>query len=950
MRKLLGLIASATLVAVGFIAMPVATAPAQAAPPGSAFDPGLIISDSVFYDFGSMTLKQVESFLDSRVSSCRATDPAIDCLKNYKTNIPETPATAPKEVGPCKAIPAKANASAAEVIFAISQACGISPKVLIVTLQKEQGLVTSTKPTEYMYRAAMGFGCPDSDPGICGKVYVGLFNQLYRAAKQFRWYGNPDGSFTYWKPGRTISMRYNPKSSCGSTSFPLKSQATANLYYYTPYTPNKAALANLYGTGDSCSAYGNRNFWRFYHDWFGSPIGGGYLLKAEGSETFLIVDNQKYLVTDPRLVENLAPLGPLGTISQAYLDSFTTAGEMRQLVKNRETQEIFLLVDGLRYAVDCNIANQFGLNCDSAIPLTSAQINVFINGGNLSRVIQTDSVRYWIEGGSYRAVVGNLALRAVGGESIPVTKLDVRKIIGINPGAPLASDLVLFGVASSSDLAMVYQGTAYRFGSNLVTNLPLKTWFESTSVSLEISALGASSDTKLVRGFVSSNAGTSYVLTAQGKLQVTDIANWTSAVLPLPDAALSKIPDAPGSLATPAVVTSKGNRLSYFVNQGSRGVIQSANMRTEFLELLGQSKAVELPLAAINTITNSGNAFAPGVLVRTNSSSQLFMVDDLGRKVRMISETQANAQVKAPIFTIDKADLDRLTTRTGFNTIKVSCSGAGYLLDNGTLYPISAPALAEFPGKPYPLAASTCASFKIGKPVGQFIRDASGKLFLIEDGKKRRIANWTQFAALRGDAPGFIQASDFFAGMIPEGTRAGATTVLASNADIPTAEFEGFEFGGVIAIPTPTPAPTPTATPKPTATPTVSATPKPTATPTRSATVSYTVVSGDTLTSIARKFSVSTTSLAVANALVSPFTIRVGQLLKIPPVASTASSNTSPSTSSGTTKPKTYTVKSGDTLTSIARLLGVSATELATLNGITNPNLIRVGQVLKVPS
>jgi lysozyme len=110
------------------------------------------------------------------------------------------------------------------------------------------------------------------------------------------------------------------------------------------------------------------------------------------------------------------------------------------------------------------------------------------------------------------------------------------------------------------------------------------------------------------------------------------------------------------------------------------------------------------------------------------------------------------------------------------------------------------------------------------------------------------------------------------------------------------------------------------------------------------------VVSGDTLTSIARKFSVSTTSLAVANALVSPFTIRVGQLLKIPPVASTASSTTSPSTSSGTTKPKTYTVKSGDTLTSIARLLGVSATELATLNGITNPNLIRVGQVLKVPS
>src|SRR5690606_20979087 len=52
-----------------------------------------------------------------------------------------------------------------------------------------------------------------------------------------------------------------------------KNEATAALYNYTPYTPNAAALANLYTTGDSCSSYGNRNFWAFYTDWFGSPVG-----------------------------------------------------------------------------------------------------------------------------------------------------------------------------------------------------------------------------------------------------------------------------------------------------------------------------------------------------------------------------------------------------------------------------------------------------------------------------------------------------------------------------------------------------------------------------------------------------------------------------------------------------------------------------------------------------
>lgn len=46
----------------------------------------------------------------------------------------------------------------------------------------------------------------------------------------------------------------------------------------------------------------------------------------------------------------------------------------------------------------------------------------------------------------------------------------------------------------------------------------------------------------------------------------------------------------------------------------------------------------------------------------------------------------------------------------------------------------------------------------------------------------------------------------------------------------------------------------------------------------------------------------------------------------------------------------TYTVKKGDTLTKIAMLYNTTVRELCSLNGITNPNLIRVGQVLKIPA
>ena len=48
-------------------------------------------------------------------------------------------------------------------------------------------------------------------------------------------------------------------------------------------------------------------------------------------------------------------------------------------------------------------------------------------------------------------------------------------------------------------------------------------------------------------------------------------------------------------------------------------------------------------------------------------------------------------------------------------------------------------------------------------------------------------------------------------------------------------------------------------------------------------------------------------------------------------------------------KPKTYTVVKGDNLTKISKKLGVSLPELIKVNNITNPNVIHVGQVLKIP-
>ncbi|MCF8524240.1 MAG: hypothetical protein K9G07_02495, partial [Aquiluna sp.] len=76
MRKIFGIFSAIALIAASLVVHPTVQSPAEAAPSASTFDPGLIVSDSVFYDFGTMTVPQIQAFLDSRVAECRATNPA----------------------------------------------------------------------------------------------------------------------------------------------------------------------------------------------------------------------------------------------------------------------------------------------------------------------------------------------------------------------------------------------------------------------------------------------------------------------------------------------------------------------------------------------------------------------------------------------------------------------------------------------------------------------------------------------------------------------------------------------------------------------------------------------------------------------------------------------------------------------------------------------------------
>lgn len=276
-QRTLGLLV-ALLVAVGTAIVPgVGASSAVAAndpntitvTPLGNFDPGNLISDEVFFTGAALSAGQVQTFLDSKVTTCAATDgPA--CLKDFRMTTTSVPANAY-----CSAYTGAQDERSSAIIAKIGKACGVSAKVLLVLLQKEQSLVTSIAPSQRQYDFATGFKCPDD--GGCNPANAGFFNQVYGAARQFKLYAQAANVYNWRPAGQVHEIQYHPNKSCGTQTVLIKNQATAGLYYYTPYVPNAAALANLNGNGDlsipnspKCSSFGNRNFWRGFTEWFGS--------------------------------------------------------------------------------------------------------------------------------------------------------------------------------------------------------------------------------------------------------------------------------------------------------------------------------------------------------------------------------------------------------------------------------------------------------------------------------------------------------------------------------------------------------------------------------------------------------------------------------------------------------------------------------------------------------
>jgi hypothetical protein len=288
----------------------------KAAATTTGFDPSNIISDSVMTASSTMSVDQIQSFLVGKVPICDTggTLPATDFL-GANTTVTHAQYAA-QRIAAAQAAGQTTNwtlppyaclkdytengLSSAQIIYNIAQQYQINPEVLIVLLQKEQGLVTDTWPLPIEYTSATGYGCPDNS--VCSSQYYGFTNQVTWAAKMYHaietssstWYSpyirgnntvyynagpyNSTAQMYYGRFGTSRDIQY-----CGSTIINIQNKATQALYDYTPYQPNQAS----FGSGDTCSSYGNLNFYSYFTNYFGSTQVAGACTGTELPDNYV---------------------------------------------------------------------------------------------------------------------------------------------------------------------------------------------------------------------------------------------------------------------------------------------------------------------------------------------------------------------------------------------------------------------------------------------------------------------------------------------------------------------------------------------------------------------------------------------------------------------------------------------------------------------------------------
>jgi len=761
MRRIVSMVCAA-VVAVSLLSAVEFHAPTAAhAAEAADFDPSNIISDEVFYNGAALNWGQIQTFAESKVPTCRS---SYACLTNFRQNTPTMAATTF-----CNSYAGTSNELASQIIAKVGAACGVSQKVLLVLLEKEQSLVTSSAPGKDRFDKATGFSCPDTAP--CDPAYSGFFYQVYNAARQFKNYASTPTRWNY-QAGRTNYIRYHPNVACGSAPVFIRNQATAGLYIYTPYQPNAAALANMYGTGDGCSAYGNRNFWRIFSDWFGSPTISSSLLRTEANATVYLVSGKvKHPVTSLAVLSALSPMGKVTYVSQAQLDKYTTAHVVGRSLRAPDGT-IYFYDAGIKLPfISCGQAVDYGASCadNGYVQLTAEQIGAFHTGPALGPVLGTvEGSRYYVTVGTKREIL-DARSQAEAGLPAGYNVLTENALAALPLGAPVVRDSAYALKRASSTYVYLGGGQQYPISPSSVSALrvPGRTTGGLSAGSLAKIPVNRSEFTGMV-----SLAGsqTSSVLSGNSRL------DWAAGA---------------GGLAVPPIAVSQSFLDSYpsrgsiapgsFIKAPSSGTVYVV-MPKDIRPIAGWDALLALTASGEPVITGITDglvaslpkgvvALTSGTMVRSPQDATVYLINGVTNKIPFSS---FDFPIEAGVTAFSFASQERLNAYPMSEALLyygLTCGATNYVAAGGSLHKLTPQTAPLYPFSFVALDAFTCQKLAYGADAGQFIRTPDGTIYHLVAGQKRPIMSLARWAELSGGAT-WLSVKQSFAGAIPTGPAA----------------------------------------------------------------------------------------------------------------------------------------------------------------------------------
>lgn len=323
------------------------------------FNPNLIISDEEILDSTTMSLDDIQSFLESKGSYlARYTGPNADGILKKASEIIYDAAVNNFDCD-------DANLSDNPDIFEKQQKCqpiAINPEFLLVLLQKEQSLVEETAPTQRQLDWATGYGCPDNQ--ACNLRWQGFGKQVNSAALQFFDYITNPHRYTY-KVGYTYSVENTGRPP--TTIMPVNN-ATAALYNYTPHV-----------------YWGNYNFHKIWLRYFTFNYLNGSLLQAKGEPGVWLIQNGKKrpFLTKGALTSRF-DVDRIIQVNKADLDRYLEGGPIKfpqySLIRSPRGT-VFLLVDDKRRGfTSAEAFRKIGYHPDEVIEASWDDINVYQEG------------------------------------------------------------------------------------------------------------------------------------------------------------------------------------------------------------------------------------------------------------------------------------------------------------------------------------------------------------------------------------------------------------------------------------------------------------------------------------------------------------------------------------------------------------------------------------------